>query len=425
MIDVPLGVLVGALIVLVLLSAFFSAAEIALMSLNRYRLRHLTETGHRGAKIAATLLQRPDRLLGVILLGNNFVNIAASSVATIMALELYGEGAIAAAAFLLTFVILVFAEVAPKTVAALHPEKIAFPAVYILKPLLVLLRPIVWLINAIANRLLRLFGVPLYKSKDQLSAEELKAVVREAGSLIPEVHQKMLLALLDLEKTTVEDVMVPRGEIEAVNLDADWDEIVAKLTSSHYTRLPVYRGNLDKVVGVAHLRKVLNLIQSGRFDRDTFMQIIMEPYFIPAGTPLNTQLLNFRQAKRRMALVVDEYGELLGLVTLEEILEEVVGEFTTQAPSASEEIRAQDDGSYLVNGSTNIRDLNRKLSWQLPTAGPKTVNGVIMEYLEAIPEAGTSLLLDGYLVEIVRTRGPRVQLVRIRPHQAAVKASQG
>ncbi len=412
--DIPISTLFGILILLIFVSAFFSAAEIGMLTLNRYRLRHLAESGHRGARIARRLLTRPDRLLGLILLGNNLANIAASSVATILALQLYGEPAIAVAAFLLTMLILIFAEVAPKTLAAMNPERVAFPVAYILLPLLTLLYPVVWIVNVIANLFLRLLGVSIHGNRAvKITSEELRAIVMEAGALMPETHQDMLLAILDLEKITVEDVMVPRGEIEGIDLDAEWDEIVAQLATSHYTRVPVYHGNLDKIIGIVHLRKVLHLMRNDNFNRDALMTILLEPYFVPEGTPLSTQLLNFRAVKRRVALVVNEYGDIVGLVTLEEILEEIVGDFTSPAPGASDEVQPQEDGSYLVNGSTNIRDLNRRLNWKLPTTGPKTLNGLITEYLEDLPEPGTSLMLDGYQVEIIRTRGTAVQTARI------------
>jgi len=415
--DIPLGALVGVLIFLILLSACFSASETAMMALNRYRLRHLAETGNRGARIANELLKEPDRLLGVILLGNNFTNISASAVATILALELYGETAIAVATLLLTLVVLIFAEVAPKTVAALHPEKIAFPAAFILRPLLNGLYPLVWLINSVANALLQRLGISLRRQNEQLNADELRAVVSEAGAMIPKSHQAMLLRILDLEKITVDDVMVPRADIEAIDLDADWDDILSQLATSHHTRLPVYRGTLENVVGLIHLRQVLHLNRGRDFNKESLLRIVRDPYFIPEGTPLTQQLLNMQAEKRRFGLVVDEYGDLKGLVTLEEILEEIVGEFTTPAPGAMDEIIPQDDGSFLMSGTTNIRDLNRKLGWNLPTTGPKTLNGLILEYLEDIPKAGTSLLLAGHPVEIIRTKGTAVRMARVQPKQ--------
>jgi len=423
--DIPIGALIVALIILILLSAFFSASEIGMMTLNRYRLRHRAETGHRGARIAQKLLQRPDRLLGVILLGNNFVNIAASFVASILTLELYGEPALGIAAFLLTMVILIFAETAPKTLAALHPERVAYPAAFALKPLLTLTYPLVWLVNMIANQMLRLVGISVHAAKaEQITAEELRAIVNEAGTFIPEAHQDMLLAILDLEKITVEDVMVPRGKIEGVNLDTDWETVLNQLTTSRFTRVPVYRGSLDNVVGMVHVRKVLNLMRQGKLDPESLQQVIVEPYFIPEGTTLNKQLLNFKRTRRRVGLVVDEYGDIQGLVTLDEILEEIVGDFTTQAIGSLEDVHAQDDGSYLVKGTVNLRDLNRRLGWELPTEESRTLNGLITEYLEEIPEPGTSLILNGYLVEILRTRGTAIEIARIQPAPPVQKEQQ-
>ncbi len=416
MADLSTGALVGALIVLVLLSAFFSAAEIALMTLNRYRLRHLAESGHRGARLAARLLERPDRLLGVILVGNNFANISASSFATLLALELYGEQAIAIATGLLTFVVLVFGEVAPKTFAALGPERIAFPAAYVLRPLLYVLYPIVWLVNTLGNGLLRALGVSvLNKTPTEVTAEELKAIVREADVLIPASHQEMLLAILELEKIRVDDVMVPRRKIVGIDLNAEWDEIVAALTASRYTRMPAYRGSLDNVVGMLHMRRVLNLMREGRLDREALNSAMTEPYFIPSGTTLTQQLLNFREVQRRLALVVDEYGDIKGLVTLDEILEEIVGDFTTRALGRMEDVQPQPDGSFLVKGTVYLRDLNRELGWNIPTEESRTLNGWIVEYLEDLPEPGTSLMLGGYVIEVLRTRGTAVEIARIRP----------
>ncbi len=414
--DIPISTLLGILIFLVFVSAFFSAAEISLVTLNRYRLRHQAASGHRGARLAAKLLERPDRLIGVILLGSNSVNALFSALTTVTVIRLWGEkeSAIGIATVIIALVVLILTDLAPKTFATLRPERIAYPSAYVLRPLLRLSYPVVWFINMLANGLLRLFGVKVRaRTAEKLSTEEFKMLVMEAGALMPESHQDMLLAILDLEKITVEDVMVPRGEIEGIDLDADWDEIMAKLATSHYTRIPVYHGNLDKVAGIVHLRKVLHLMRNDNFNREALMTILLEPYFVPEGTPLSTQLLNFRAVKRRVALVVNEYGDIVGLVTLEEILEEIVGDFTSPAPGVLDDVQVQEDGSYLVNGSTHIRDLNRRLDWKLPTSGPKTLNGLITEYLEDLPEPGTSLILEGYLVEIIRTRGTAVQTARI------------
>jgi len=385
------------------------------MSLNRYRLRHMAESGHRGARILTQLLERPDRLLGIILLGNNLVNNLSVAITTILTIRVFGESSIAMATVVLTIIVLIFAEVGPKTLAALRPEAIGLPAAYVLKPLLVLLYPVVALINMIANLMLRLFGISMDRRAHQLGLEELKAAVLEAGGIIPESHQAMLLNILNLEKITVEDVMIPRGQIIGLNLDEEWDDIVDQIANSRYTRLPVYRGNLDNMVGMIHLRKALNLIGNDNLNPEELAKIIVEPYYIPKGTSINTQLLNFRRISRRRGLVVDEYGDILGLVTLEEILEEIVGEFTGRTRRDSGDIYPQEDGSFLIKGTATIRNINRRLDWELPEMESRTLNGMITEYLEDLPKTGTSLMLNGYTIEIVRTRGTAVEVARLTP----------
>lgn len=414
--DYPLGVLLGALILLIGLSAFFSSSETGLFSLNRYRLRHLAKQGHPGAVRAAELLKRPDRLIGIVLLGNNFINILASSIATVVAIHLFGEAGIAVAAGGLTIVVLIFAEVAPKTWAALRPERIAFPASYILGPLLRVFYPLVWLVNMIANGLLRLFGVSAeHLPAHHLSSDELRTVVNEGGALISDRHQRMLLSILDLERVTVEDIMIPRHEIVGIDLEDEWEIIIEQISSSQHTRLPVFRGSIENVVGLVHLRNVVGLLRHGTLSREALMGVVRETYFIPEATPLNVQLLNFQQQRRRIGLVVDEYGDIRGLVTLDDILEEIVGEFTTAPSAAIKEIHPQEDGTFLVDGSANIRELNRVMTWELPTEGAKTLNGLITEFMETIPEAGTSVLINGYPIEIVQTTGNAVKTVRIDP----------
>ena len=420
MTDLPISGLAALLVLLILLSACFSAAETAMMRLNQYRLRHLVQAGHRGAIYTSRLLKRPDRLIGFILIGNNFVNILASSIATLIALRTFGEAGIAVAAGLLTFVLLIFGEVTPKTMAALHPERIAFPAAYIITPLLVVLSPFVWIINAISNSLLKLVGVsPEEAATHQLSAEELRTVVNEAGALIPRKHQHMLLSILDLEKARIEDIMIPRSEIVGIDLDRSEDEIIALLSSSRHTRLPVFREDINGIAGILHVRSALPLLGRGEFSKEALMRVTEEPYFIPEGTPLNTQLLNFQRQKRRIGLVVDEYGDIEGLVTLEDILEEIVGEFTTDVSATVKFVHPQGDGSYLVDGSAHIRTLNRMMNWQLTTAGPKTLNGLIIEHLESIPTAGTSLRIDGYTIEIMHIADNAVKTARILPPGAS------
>ena len=414
--DIPLSVLFGVLAVLIVISAFFSGTETGLMTLNRYRLRHLAKAKHPGALRASKLLETPDRLIGLILLCNNFVNILASSVATVIGLRLSGEAGIAIAAGLLTLVLLIFGEVAPKTVAALDPERIAFPASFIIKPLMQLFAPVVTAVNLLAKWLLKGLGISTDEAAGQaLSSEELRTVVIEAGALIPRRHQKMLLNILDLEKVTVEDIMVPRNEIAGIDLDDDIATIRTQLTGSQYTRLPVYRESIDNVLGFLHLRYALDMLIRGEFTHDDIIALVREAHYIPENTPLNTQLLNFQREKRRIGLVVNEYGDIRGLATLEDILEEIVGEFTTDPTSHIKDVHPQDDGSYLVDGSASLRTLNRRLNWRFPTDGPKTLNGLILEYLESIPEPGTSMLLAGHPVEIIQVKDNAVKTARVSP----------
>jgi len=416
--EIPLSILIGVLILLILLSAFFSGSETGLVSLNRYRLRHLSKENHPGAQRASRLLERPDRLIGLILLGNNFVNILASSIATIIGLRLFGEVGIAIAATLLTFVILIFSEVAPKTLAVLHPERIAFPASFILELLLNILYPIVWLVNVIANGMLNIFGVSTSREKEErLSSDELRTVVSEAGAMIPRRHQKMLTNILDLEKVTVNDIMIPRNEIAGIDMDNDWEDIIKTLRNSRHTRLPVYRSDINNVIGLIHIRNTIDVLTKPDSDKLELMPHIRNAYFVPENTPLNTQLLQFQQQKRRIGLVVDEYGDVQGLVTLEDILEEIVGEFTSDPSASSKDIHAQEDGTYLIDGSASIRDLNRTMHWNLPTNGPKTFNGLILEQMEHIPEPNTSILIAGYPIEIVQTKDNAVKIAKFNPNR--------
>jgi len=406
--------LFSILFILLLFSAFFSSSETALMSLNRLRLRHLEQEGHAGAIRASQLLNRPDRLIGLILLGNNFVNIFASAIATIIGVKLYGENGIVIATFTLTLIILLFAEVTPKTLAALHPERVAFPASYILKPLLTLLYPLVWLINVVTNRLLALFGVtPKESSSEEINTEELRIALKETGSMIPQRHKKMLVSILDLEKVTVDDVMVPRNEIEGLDINTALPEIIKQLSYCSHTRLPIYEDSMDNIIGILHVRKSLHLLAQNNLTKETLNSIVKQGYFVPEGTPLNTQLIQFQRHKRRTGLVVDEYGDILGLLTLEDIFREIVGEFTTHLIDEDKDIHPQKDGSYLINGTANIREINRNNHWHLPTEGPKTINGLILEYLENIPSPGVSLRIEDYVIEVVQTTDNAIKTVRI------------
>ncbi len=392
-----------------MLSGFFSGSETALMTLNRYRLQHLVREKHPGAIRAQKLLSRPDRLIGLILLGNNFINIFASSLSTIIALRLVGESGVAAAAGILTLVILIFAEVAPKTLAAMHPEKLAFPASIIFLPLLKILYPIVWVVNTIANQLLKSIGFDAKNPHNSaLSKEELRTIVAEAGSLLPERYQNMLLGILDLESATVEDIMVPRNEIVGLDLDDSLDQLIFKIKNSSYTQLPVFKKSIDKVIGILHLRDILTVFNADSFDKAALSAHLKKTYFIPASTPLHRQLLNFKRERLRVGMVVDEYGDVLGLVTLEDLLQEIVGEMTASAPA----VNKLEDGSYLVDASITIRELNRITHWTLPMEGPKTLNGLIIEFMETIPDPGISLKLFDYPLEIIKVSGNAVRLVK-------------
>ena len=422
--DIPTAALIGLLVVLLLLSAFFSGSETALMSLNRYKLRHKARAGHRGAQLADKLLQRPDRLIGLILLGNNAVNISASALVGVVSLQRGGELGFAIGTAALTFVVLIFAETAPKTLAALHPQRIAYPAAYIYVPLLKLLYPLVWLTNAMANGVLFLLGL---RKRDadgySLSREELRTVVYEAGARISQEYRNMLINILDLEKVTVDDVMVPHNEVIGIDLNDDIEAIAEIVRNSEHTRLPVYRDNIDNVVGLLHFRRLANLASQPGFDKDVLQGLLVEPYFVPEGTPLSTQLVQFQKGRQRFALVVDEYGDIQGIVTLEDILEEIVGEFTTDPAADDEDIVRESENSFLVNGAANIREMNRVMNWSLPTNGAKTLNGLILEYLETIPESGTGLKVEGYPIEIIEMRENRVQLARIYLNDSTGSAS--
>ena len=413
--DVPLAFLIGLLVTLLVLSAFFSGSETALMSLNRYQLRHKARQGNRGAKLAEQLLQRPDRLIGLILLGNNLVNFSAASLVALIALKIGGQPAVALGTVILTLVVLIFSEAAPKTLAALHPERVAFPAAVIYYPLLKLTYPIVWLTNMASNGVLFLLGV---RSSDirsnALTREELRTVVHEAGGRISGRYRQMLISILDLEKVTVDDVMVPHNEIIGIDLSDEAEDIEKIISQCVHTRIPVYQDNIDKVVGILHMRRLANLARPS-FDKNAFVELLEEPYFVPEGTSLSTQLVQFQRRRQRIALVVDEYGDIQGIVTLEDILEEIVGEFTTDPGDDVEDAIRDGADTWLVNGAANIRELNRAQNWSLPTDGPKTLNGLIVEMLETIPEPTTCLKISGYPLEILATDDNRIRTVRIGP----------
>ncbi|MEJ2275416.1 MAG: HlyC/CorC family transporter [Woeseiaceae bacterium] len=405
--------LFGLLALLLLLSAFFSGSETALMSLNRYQLRHKAREGHRGARLAEKLLKRPDRLIGLILLGNNLVNFSAASLVTLVAREYGGGPAVAIGTGLFTLIVIIFAEAAPKTLAALHPERLAFPAAIVYYPLLKIAYPFVWLTNAASNGVLWLIGVRQSGSELQaLTREELRTVVFEAGARLSSRYRTMLISILDLEKVTVDDVMVPHNEIVGIDLDDDDEEIGNIIASSQHSRMPVYRDNIDHVVGILHMRKLANLART-ELGKESLKQLLDEPYFVPEGTPLSKQLVQFQRRRERVALVVDEYGDIQGIVTLEDILEEIVGEFTTDPADEETDVVEESVDTYLVDAGANIRELNRAQDWDLPTDGPKTLNGLIVERLETIPPPGTCLDVSGYPIEIVEADDNRVRTVRV------------
>ncbi|MGR6833270.1 HlyC/CorC family transporter [Aliivibrio wodanis] len=416
--DISTGALFTILAILIVMSGYFSSSETGMMSLNRYRLKHLSNQGHKGAKRVEKLLSRPDRLIGLILIGNNLVNILASAIATILGMRLYGDYGVAIATGVLTLVILVFAEVTPKTLAAMYPERVSYSSSIVLNVLMKILSPLVILVNFITNGFLKLLGLGVnHSDKDNLSSEELRTVVHEAGGLIPRRHQDMLISILDLEHVTVNDIMVPRSEITGIDINDDWKSISRQLAHSPHGRIVLYRDQIDEVVGMLRLRESYRLmLEKNEFTKETLLRAADEIYFIPEATPLNSQLLKFQRNKERIGLVVDEYGDIQGLITLEDILEEIVGEFTTSmAPSLAEEITPQPDGSFMIEGSANIRDINKGLKWDLPTDGPRTLNGLILEHLEEIPETEISLKIEQHNMKIIAVEENKINLVKVFP----------
>lgn len=393
------------------------------MSLNRFRMKHLAKQGHRGARMASALLAKTDKLLGVILLGNTLCIVGSSALEVQISHQLFGEGeyVLAAGSLLLTFVILVFSEISPKVIAAAYPEKLGFACSYLLYPLLWLFNPVVSFVNFFVKAFVRVLGlkVNFEEAHHAVSTEELRSIVTDAGHFIPKKHRSILLNLFDLEKIAVDDVMTAHTQVESIDFDAPLDDILQQLANSHHTRLPVRQGESEEIIGILHLRKVMSQLRSHHdsndFDKNALREVIAEPYFIPSGTPLYTQIQQFQEKQQRVALVVDEYGEFKGLVTLEDILEEMIGDFTTQSPSRIGSYRQEEDGSWLVDGSSMLRDLNKKLDLRLPTDGPRTLNGLILEHFEDIPESNTSFKVGAHVLEIVQTQDRIVKSVKIYP----------
>jgi len=414
--SIPLSTLFIILAILLIISAYFSGSETGLLSANRYRMRYLAEQGHKGAKKTERLLKKTDKLLSFILICNNLVNISASALATIIGMRLYGDAGVAIATGVLTFVMLVFSEIYPKTVAALYPEKVAFLSSHVISPLMKLFTPLVFLMNLIIKGLIKITGLKTEMKANHLNVEELRSIVNQSGKFIPSAHQEMLLSILDLEEVSVEDIMVPRNDIAGIDIDDDWKSIMRQLNHAAHSRVVLYKGNMDEnVLGILRVREAYRLmLDKNEFSKETLIRAADEIYFIPESTVLTAQLLNFRSNKERIGLVVDEYGDIKGLVTLEDILEEIVGEFTTStAPSIEEEVTAQSDGSILIEGSTNIRDLNKLFDWNLDTDEARTFNGLILEHLEDIPDEGAEFELNGLKVTVLEVADNMVKQAKV------------
>ncbi len=417
--DISLGTLIGILILLLVLGAWFSAAETSMMAINRYRLNALVRKGSKSAKLTSRLLSKIDKLLGSILFGNTLLNVAAAAVTNVFILRVFGanELALLIGTLGITFILLVASEILPKIIAASHPERVALPSSYLLAPLVTLFHPVVLVATSLVKGILWLLRIKVQtdQSKQKMTLEELRGLVLDAEHFLPRKHQKMLLNLVDLERIAVNDVMIPRNQIEAININVDANELRQQIITCHHTLLPVYEGSPGNIIGILHLKRVPALLQDSTLDVAQLREILHEPYFIPSDTPLLKQLQQFQERHTRLGLVVDEYGELLGLVTLENILEEIVGEFTTQSPAQASKFLRHDDGSFLLEGSNSLRELNRKLGLHFPLDGAKTLNGLILDHLEDIPEAGTSVKISGYPIEIIQTQGHIVKVARIFP----------
>ncbi|MDP9499790.1 HlyC/CorC family transporter [Bisgaard Taxon 45] len=414
--SIPLSTLFITLVILLIISAYFSGSETGLLSANRYRLRHLAEKGHSGAKKAEKLLKKTDVLLSLILICNNLVNISASAITTIIGMRLYGDAGVAIATGALTFVMLIFAEILPKTIAARYPEKVAFTSSHLLSVFLRLFTPLVYLMNLIIQGILALLRLKSDNKSASLSPEELRSIVNESGKFIPSAHQEMLLSILDLEGVTVDDIMVPRNDIGGIDIDDDWKAIMRQLNHAAHGRVVLYKGNMDEnILGMLRVREAYRLmLDKNEFNKETLIRAADEVYFIPEGTPLNSQLLNFRNNKERIGLVVDEYGDIKGLVTLEDILEEIVGEFTTSTtPSINDEVIPQSDGSLIIEGSANLRDLNKLFDWNLDTEDARTFNGLILEHLEEIPEEGTVCEINGLQITILEVNDNMIKQAKV------------
>jgi Mg2+/Co2+ transporter CorB len=412
--------LIITLVIMILVSAYFSGSETGMMTLNRYKLRHQAKNGDRAARRVEKLLRRPDRLISLVLIGNNLVNILASALATIVGMRLYGDAGVAIATGILTFAVLVFAEVLPKTIAALYPEKVAFPSSVLLGPLQIVMMPLVWLLNTITRLLMKMVGIRSDGAiSGALNKDELRTLVYESRSLMSRRNQDMLLSVLDLEKVNVDDIMVPRNEIVGININDDWKSIVRQLTHSPHGRIVLYRDSLDDTISMLRVREAYRLMtEKKEFTKEVMLRAADEIYYVPQGTPLNVQLVKFQRNKKKVGLVVDEYGDIKGLVTIEDILEEIVGDFTTSmSPTLAEEVVPQNDGSVLIEGSANIRELNKAFNWLLPEDEARTVNGMILEAIQDIPLPDTTVTIGHYAIDILDVQENMIKQVRITPKQ--------
>ncbi|CNF06250.1 HlyC/CorC family transporter [Yersinia nurmii] len=415
--QVSTSTLIIILIIMVVVSAYFSASETGMMTLNRYRLRHLAKQGNRSARRVEKLLRRPDRLISLVLIGNNLVNILASALATIVGIRLYGNAGVAVATGVLTFVVLIFAEVMPKTIAALYPERVAFPSSVLLAPLQKIMLPLVWLLNSITRLLMRLCGIKgNVHVSDAVSKDELRSIVNESHSQISRRNQDMLISVLDLEKVTVSDIMVPRNEVVGIDINDDWKSIMRQLTHSPHGRIVLYRQSLDDAIGMLRVREAYRLMtEKKEFNKENLLRAADEIYFIPEGTPLNVQLVKFQRNKEKVGMIVDEYGDIQGLVTVEDILEEIVGDFTTSmSPTLAEEVNPQSDGSVIIDGTANVRELNKAFNWSLPVDA-RTINGMLLETLEDIPEINAQVRIGHYEIEVLDVQDNMIKQVRVTP----------
>lgn len=426
--EIPLWAQLLALLALLLVSAFFSIAETSMMALNRYRLGHLVGKGRRGAKLAAQLLGQTEKLLGTILLGNNVVNTALTAIVTALAIRQFGDNdtTLLVATTGVALLIIVFCEITPKVIGATYPERIALPSSFVLNVLMKLAAPAVWAINLVVGRLLALMRIDTSREASRMSTEELRTIVLETGAFMPQKHRAILVNLFDLEHITVDDVMIPRNRIESLNIATSEEVIRQQLATCYHNKLPVHEGEVNRVIGVLHVRRALALLSRESFEIDELRELLAQPYFVPSGTPVFTQLQFFQENRQRTALVVDEYGEVLGLVTLEDIIEEIIGEFTTSAPGGDSALSWDEDDTVALEGSVTLRELNRRLGTPFGLDGPRTLTGLVLETLQDLPEGAVCLRFGRFVVEVVQIQDRTIRSLRLhRLPQSAPDTTSG